>query len=107
MAGGFTFADEPAPGATATITISPTGNAPKAIVITAGSRVRIVNNDVRPHDLASDPHPTHTDCPEAGGGLLTPGASGQTGMFMTPRTCGIHDHNDPGNAAWMSRIIIR
>jgi hypothetical protein len=107
LPGGFTYADEPAPGATATITITPAGNTPKAIVTAAGSRIRVVNNDVRPHELASDPHPSHTDCPEAGSGLLMPGGSGQSGAFMTARTCGIHDHNDPGNPAWMSRIIIR
>jgi hypothetical protein len=67
-----------------------------------------VNNDTRPHDLESDPHPLHTDCPEANAaGFLVPGASAQTGAFMAPRTCGIHDHNDPGNPAWMSRVVIR
>jgi len=108
LPGGFTFADETASDATATITIMPTGNSPKAVLVAAGSRVRLVNNDARPHDLESDPHPTHIDCPEANGaGLLTPGGSAMIGAFMTPRTCGIHDHNDPGNPAWMSRIVIR
>ena len=108
LPGGFTYADEAAPDTTATITITPAGNTPKAVVVAAGGRVRFVNNDVRPHDLESDPHPMHSDCPEANGaGMLVPGASRMTGAFMTPRTCGIHDHNDPGNAAWMSRIVIR
>ena len=79
----------------------------EALARGAGS-VFFVNNDVRPHDLESDPHPMHSDCPEANGaGLLVPGGNAQTGAFMTPRTCGIHDHNDPGNPAWMSRIVIR
>ena len=108
LPGGFTYADEPAPGTIATITITPGGNSPKAVQVAAGSIVRLVNNDVRPHDLESDPHPTHTDCPEANGvGLLVPGGSGQTRPLPTARTCGIHDHNDPGNPAWTSRIIIR
>lgn len=108
LPGGFTYADEAAAGAVATITITPAGNTPKAIVVPVGSRVRFVNNDVRPHDLESDPHPTHTDCPDANGaGFLVPGGSGQTGALMTQRTCGVHDHIDPGNPAWMSRIVIR
>ena len=108
LPGGFTYADPTAPDATATITIMPTGNSPKAVLIAAGSRVRLVNSDARPHDLESDPHPVHSDCPEANGaGLLTPGGSAMTGAFMTPRTCGIHDHNDPDNPAWMSRIVVR
>jgi hypothetical protein len=40
-------------------------------------------------------------------GFLVPGGNAMTAAFMTPRTCGIHDHNDPGNAAWMSRIVVR
>jgi hypothetical protein len=28
------------------------------------SRVRFMNSDSRPHNMASDPHPEHTDCPE-------------------------------------------
>ncbi len=108
LPGGFTYADEAAPDTTATITITPAGNTPKAVVVAAGGRVRLVNSVVRPHDLESDPHPVHSDSPEANGaGLLVPGASGMTGAFMTSRTCGIDDHNDPGNAAWMSRIVIR
>jgi plastocyanin len=107
LPGGFTYADETAADATATITITPAGNTPKAVAIATGARVRFVNNDVRPHDLESDPHPMHSDCPEANGaGLLVPGGNAMTAAFMTPRTCGIHDHNDPGNAAWMSRIVI-
>jgi hypothetical protein len=108
LPGGFTYADEPAPGTIATITITPGGTSPKAVQVAVGSIVRLVNNDVRPHALESDPHPTHTDCPEANGvGLLVPGGSGQTRPLPTARTCGIHDHNDPGNPAWTSRIIIR
>jgi hypothetical protein len=108
LPGGFTYADDAAPDTTPTITITPSGNTPRAVVVAAGGRVRFVNNDARPHALSSDPHPIHTDCPEINSaGLLVPGGSGTTGALMTPRTCGIHDHNDPGNAAWMSRIVIR
>ena len=82
LPGGFTYADDTAPDATATITITPAGNTPKAVVIAAGARVRFVNNDVRPHDLESDPHPIHTDCPEANGaGLLVPGGSRDDGRI--------------------------
>lgn len=108
LPGGFTYAAEPLPGGVATITITPAGASPKAIQIAAGSRVRFVNNDARPHDMRSDPHPMHTDCPELNeAGFLVPGASAQTGAFALPRACGFHDHNDGTNPAWMGRIIIR
>jgi plastocyanin len=108
LPGGFTYAAEPSPDGVATITVTPAGPSPKAIQIAMGSRVRFVNNDARPHDLVSDPHPLHTDCQEMNAvGLLVPGANAQTGAFALPRTCGFHDHNDGTNPAWMGRIIIR
>jgi plastocyanin len=92
----------------ATITITPAGASPKAILVAAGSRVTFVNNDARPHDMVSDPHPFHTDCQELNAvGLLVPGANAQTGAFTLARTCGFHDHNDDANPAWMGRIIIK
>jgi hypothetical protein len=108
LPGGFTYAAEPPPGGVATITITPAGASPKAIQVAAGSRVRFVNNDARPHDMRSDPHPAHTDCPGLNeAGFLVPGASAQTGVFALPGSCGFHDHNDGANPAWMGRIIIR
>lgn len=108
LPGGFTYAAETLPGSVATVTITPAGASPKAIQIAAGSRVRFVNNDARPHDMRSDPHPMHTDCPELNeAGFLVPGANAQTGAFAMPRTCGFHDHNDGTNPAWMGRIVIR
>lgn len=53
-----------------------------------------VNNDTQSHDMQSDPHPAHTNCPEINQvGFLSPGQSRQTGIFNTARTCGYHDHN--------------
>ena len=108
LPGGFTYAAEPLPGAVATITITPAGASPKAIQIAAGSRVRFVNNDARPHDMVSDPHPFHTDCQEMNAAsFLVPGANAQTGVFVLARTCGFHDHSDDTNPAWMGRVVIR
>ena len=56
--GGGTVSD------TATITITSAGVvSPSAVTIRQGGRVTFVNNDSRAHDVASDPHPTHEDCP--------------------------------------------
>jgi len=81
---------------------------PSEITIAAGSRVLIVNNHSRPHQIASDPHPEHTDCPEMDQvGLLTTGQRRESGNFVTPRTCGLHDHIEPDNPSLKGRIIIR
>jgi hypothetical protein len=45
------------------------------------------------HEMYSNPHPEHTDCPEINSvGFLNSGQSRQTGNMNTARTCGYHDH---------------
>ncbi len=92
----------------ATITISSAGVAsPSAVTIRQGGRVTFVNNDSRAHDMASDPHPSHEDCPPLDQvGFLQPGQSRTSGNFNTVRTCGFHDHNLPGNTGLQGRITI-
>jgi hypothetical protein len=81
---------------------------PAQITISAGARVLVINNHSRSHQIVSDPHPEHTDCPEINQvGLLAPGARRETGNFISARTCGLHDHDDPDNASLKGRIIIR
>jgi plastocyanin len=78
----------------ATITIANNTVSPKNITVTRGSQVTFVNNDNQPHDMESDPHPVHTDCPAINQvGFLNPGQSRQTGTLNIARTCGYHDHN--------------
>ena len=88
----------PSPGGgsvdSSTITIVNNAVSPKNITVTRGSQVTFVNSDTQAHDMESDPHPIHTDCPEIHQvGLLNPGQSRRTGTFNTARTCGYHDHN--------------
>ena len=71
--------------------VSPLG--PQTITVPLGSQVTFVNNDSRDHQIASDPHPEHTACPEINQvGYLTAGQSRQTGNLVVARTCGYHDH---------------
>jgi plastocyanin len=100
----------PAGGGTSTPTITIANNTvtPKNITATRGSRVTFVNNDNQPHDMESDPHPVHTDCPEINQvGLLSPGQSRQTGALNTARTCGYHDHNRDMVASLQGTITIQ
>ena len=84
----------PSPSSGNTITITSAGVSPRALTVSVGSRVTFVNNDTRPHDMESNPHPEHTDCPELNAvGFLTPGQSRSSSNLNTPRTCGYHDHN--------------
>jgi plastocyanin len=81
---------------------------PRQVEIPVGGRVTFVNNDTSFHEMASDPHPIHTDCPPMNEvGALAPGRSGQTGAFPTARTCGFHDHGQSSNQALQGTIVIR
>jgi plastocyanin len=96
----------------ATITISATGTlSPSSVTINSGESVTFVNNDNRPgisHNIASDPHPAHGDCPAINAlGVISPGASKLTNALTTSRTCGFHDHNDPDNPSLKGTITIR
>ncbi len=94
-------------GSGTTVTITAAGVNPREVRIRAGSRVTFVNNDTRSHNIASDPHPEHTDCPEINQvGFLQPGQQRETGNFVTPRTCGYHDHDLPNTESLRGRIIV-
>ena len=97
-----------APTATDTITITSSGANPRSITVSPGTRVTFINSDGRAHDMASDPHPEHTTCPELNQvGFLSPGQSRASGNLNTVRTCGFHDHNDPGNTSLTGTIRIQ
>ncbi len=96
------------PVQTNTITITAQGASPRNIQIAVGSRVTFVNNDSRAHNMASDPHPEHTACPELNQiGLLAPGQSRESGNLTTVRTCGFHDHDNPAVSNLTGTITIR
>lgn len=96
------------PTVTTTITIGAGGALPANIQVSVGQRVGFVNNSGRILQISSDPHPSHTDCPQINEtGTLTSGQTGLTGAFTAVRTCGFHDHNDPDNASFRGSIVIR
>jgi plastocyanin len=94
--------------AAATITITASGVSPANVTVPVGSRVAFVNNGSRAVAMSSDPHPTHTDCPNIDAtGLLQPGQTGTTGPLTVARRCGFHDHNDDTNNAMKGSITVQ
>jgi len=92
----------------ATITLTSSGASPQTVTISAGGQVTFVNNDSRTHNMQSDPHPEHTDCPDlAQVGFLTPGQSRTSGNLNIVRTCGYHDHDDFSNTRFQGNIVIQ
>ena len=96
------------PVATTTITITAGGVNPSRITVAPGTRVTFINNDTRPHEMNSDPHPNHGDCPGIDDvGFMSIGQTKQTGNLTVVRTCGFHDHNQPDTASLKGQIIIQ
>ena len=93
----------------ATITIGANGAvSPSQVTIAVGQSVTFVNSDSRSHDMESDPHPAHTDCPSiANVGLLQPGQSKSTFGFSNSGSCGFHDHNNSDSAGLKGRVVIQ
>jgi plastocyanin len=92
----------------ATITISGGAATPSTVTIGVGQSVRFVNSNGRVHEMASDPHPSHTNCPSmANVGNLPNGQTKDTFGFSGTGSCGFHDHNDPDNGSLRGRINIQ
>ncbi len=92
----------------ATITISASGVSPNAVTISVGQGVTFVNNDSSPHQIASNPHPSHTDCQATNSlGTIAAGQTKMTDAYTVARSCGFHDHGEPGNGSLQGTITVR
>ena len=92
----------------ATITIADGRVTPASVTINVGQSVTFINNNGRGHNVTSDPHPNHTDCPAINAvGNMTNGQTRLTNALTTARTCGFHNHDDPDNANFRGSIVIR
>src|SRR6476646_7938293 len=76
-----------APSTSTTITIANNTVCPQNITVPRGTQVTFVNQDTVAHEMNSDPHPEHTDCPEinAVGHLEPGGQSRRTDNLNTVR----------------------
>lgn len=92
-----------------TMTIDASGRlTPNSITVPIGSRVTFINNHNRNHEMNSDPHPEHVDCPPINDvGFIAPGQTKLTGNLTVARTCGVHDHNEPSNENLMGTIRVQ
>ena len=106
--GGSSSPTQPSSEPAAIITITASGVSPKTVTVPRGSQVQFFNSDSRTHQMNSDPHPEHTDCPELNSvGFLSPGQKRQTGNLNTARTCRFHDHDAPDNTGLQGSIVIQ
>lgn len=102
---------------TGSFVVTPNGVFPKVVVVDDGASIRIVNRDpdqtptddcaTGGHDISDDPHPTHGDNPEFGGGRLDFGQSRVTQNLVTPGGFGVHDHCHGTDARFRARVVVR
>lgn len=91
-----------------TIVIQNNQVCPTTLTVARGSQVTMINNDSRVHEMDSDPHPEHTQCPELNQiDFLNPGQSRSSGNLNTARSCGFHDHTNPDSNSMKGTIIIQ
>jgi plastocyanin len=77
---------------TASVSIRAGGFDPLYVAVRPGGQVTFTNDDTVAHQVASDPHPAHSGCPELNSPVLQPGQRYQAAMGSTNRlTCGYHD----------------
>jgi plastocyanin len=81
---------------------------PTTLTVARGTRVTFINNDSRAHEMTSDPHPEHTDCPELNAvGHLESGQQRESGNLNVARRCGFHDHINDQNRNLQGAITIQ
>lgn len=87
----------------ATVSATDAGFDPKTVTVNAGEAITWVNNSSRAIQIASDPHPTHSDNPQVTGGQFTVevkvGESKTVGAGTKIGSWGIHDHLKPSAKA--------
>ena len=81
---------------------------PTSLTVPRGTRVTFINNDSRAHEMNSDPHPEHSDCPELNAiGHLESGQQRESGNLNVARRCGFHDHINDQNRNLQGTITIQ
>jgi plastocyanin len=113
--GGSSTSSSTSPAGSCTLSSSPTtfvimNNTvcPTSITVPRGTQVTFSNQDNVVHEMDSDPHPEHTDCPELNQvDFLNPGQSRQSGNLNIARTCGFHDHQNPDRASMKGNVVIQ
>jgi hypothetical protein len=98
----------PTPLGPPTATMTTSGMQPQVLhTFDFHETITFVNADSRPHDVRSDPHPAHTDCPAMNAGILQPGERREIPGPSLPRftLCFYHDETDPTNDAYRGVVV--
>ena len=98
----------PTPLGPPTMTITASGVNPQVLhTFDAQETITFINDDVRAHDMRSDPHPSHSDCPSMNVGTMMPGERREITGPSLPRfaLCYYHDESDPTNSVFRGVVV--
>lgn len=84
--------------AAATVTYKDSGFEPTLSTIKAGQTIKLVNSSNSELQIASNPHPTHTDNTELNVGVIAKGDS-RSVTLNSKGSWGFHNHLNPSNQA--------
>jgi len=102
-----TPAASPTPLGPPVATITPSGMQPQVLhTFDARESITFVNADGRAHDLRSDPHPAHTECPALSVDLQPGERQEITGPSLPRFTlCFYHDEADPTDDRFRGVVV--
>jgi hypothetical protein len=69
--------------------------------------VVFLNQDTADHDIRSDPHAAHSNCPALNVGLVPAGKSSATLAMKTWGVCGYHDELAPDDERFKGQFVIQ
>ena len=87
-----------------TVTYENNAFSPSTVTIKVGETVAFVNKASNTPQIASDPHPTHTDYLPLNVGALSPGSTSSPVSFTKAGTFGYHNHS---NSSQAGKIIVQ
>lgn len=90
----------------AIITLTANGLSFQSVRIERTQRVRFINNDTVPHQIQTNPHLLHNECPANNVIVLNPGQQVETSDFNEIKTCGYHDHLNVDNTKFHGIIQV-
>lgn len=92
------------PQKVAVITYVNNAFSPSVVTIASGGSVTFTNADTKSINIASDPHPSHTEYPALNLGLLSTGKTSESVSFSKAGTYSYHNHI---NATQAGTIIVK
>lgn len=98
----FILLKKPKPAAKPTVTVPPIriditaqGFKPATLLVKKGAKVTWINKDTKPHRVAANPYPSHTDLPSLDSETPVNPEGGYSYTFDKVGTFGYHDEINP------------